>query len=437
MMEAVTLRRYLIQSVWLLAAISSAADSPSPNSRFDFGSGTPAAGHTKVTPDTLYSAERGFGLEPGAEVKVVTHDRKDLLKGDLITSSKPFYFSVAVPEGNYKVTVTMGDYGAESRNTIKAELRRLMIEDVRTRPGQFAMRTFLVNVRRPQIPTGGEVRLKDREKTSEAPAWDEKLTLEFNGERPAICALQVEKMDNVPTVYLAGDSTVADQPVEPYTSWGNMITRFFLPTVVVANHAESGESLRSFIGENRLAKIESTIRSGDYLFIQMGHNDQKDRSEGAGAFTTYKAALKQFIAMAKSKGATPVLLTSMHRRTFDESGKITNSLGDFPEAVRQTAKEENVVLIDLHAMSKPLYEALGPEQSPKAFAPGDGTHHNNYGAYELAKAVVEGIRTSSLPLKKHLIEGLRPYDPAKPQPVDSFTFPASPVKPTAAKPLGS
>src|SRR5207302_2127569 len=101
----------------------------------------------------------------------------------------------------------------------------------------------------------------------------------------------------------------------------------------------------------------------------------------------------------------PVLVTSMNRRTFGADGKITNSLGDFPEAVRQVAREEKVPLIDLHAMSAKFYEAMGPTDSTRAFVqypantfPGqpkelkDNTHFNAYGAYELARCVVEGIK---------------------------------------------
>jgi lysophospholipase L1-like esterase len=101
------------------------------------------------------------------------------------------------------------------------------------------------------------------------------------------------------------------------------------------------------------------MRRGDYLLIQYGHNDEKERGEGIGAFTSYKASLKQFVDAAKRKGGIPILVTSMHRRTFDADGKITNSHGDYPEAVRQIAKEEKVGLIDLTAMSKDIYEALG------------------------------------------------------------------------------
>ena len=126
----------------------------------------------------------------------------------------------------------------------------------------------------------------------------------------------------------------------------------------------------------------------------------------------------------------------MQRRTFDGHGKITNSHGDYPEAVRQVAREEKVALIDLHEMSTRFYEALGPEKSKLAFKDSDGTHHNNYGSYELAKCVVEGIRSTKLALAKHLLKGLPVFDPSHPDPLESFVLPPSPAV-TNTKPLGS
>jgi lysophospholipase L1-like esterase len=369
---------------------------------------------TKTPPDALYTAERGYGYEAPP-------------------TQPPFFFSVRVPEeGNYRVTVTFGDPEAETVTTVKAELRRLMIEKVPTAPGKFETRSFLVNVRRPQIPGGGEVKLKPRETQSEAWAWDDKLTLEFTNSHPGVRTLDIAKAD-VPTLYIAGDSTSTDQPVEPFNSWGQMLTRFFKPEIAVANWGESGESLRGYKGERRLDKLSSALKRGDWLFIQMGHNDQKERGEGVGAFTTYKADLKRFIAEAREHGATPVLITSMHRLSLDAAGKIVNTLGDYPEAVRQAAKEENVGLIDLHAMSQIFYEAIGPQDLPKAFA-GDTTHHGNYGSYELAKCVVEGIR--KLPLAKYLMDDLPVFDPAHPDPIAQFDIPAEPPGPLV-KPYGN
>jgi lysophospholipase L1-like esterase len=349
-----------------------------------------------------------------------------------LSAAGPRYFSFQVPaEGNYRVTVTIGDPDADAVTTVKAELRRLMVENVRTAKGQFEKRTFLVNVRRPQIAGGGEVRLKPRERESEAIAWDDRITLAIFG---AVQAVDVEKADDVPTLYIAGDSTSTDQPGEPFNSWGQMLTRFFKPEIAIANHGESGESLKSYIGEKRLAKVMSVLRPGDYLFIQMGHNDQKERGEGVGAFTTYKADLERFVAEARQHGATPVVITSMNRMTFDADGKIANSLGDYPEAVRRVAREQNVPLIDLNVMSKTLYEAIGPGNARRLFAGNDTTHHSDYGSYELAKCVVEGIRASGLPLAK-MVADTPPFDPAHPDLFEKFDVPADPPA-GAGRPYG-
>src|SRR5215213_7776521 len=146
--------------------------------KFDFGPGRVATDYRQVLATTTYSKETGYGFEPGAEVQCIDRGGKDALRSDLCASDKPFYFSVALPEGNYNVTVTFGDKTAETTATVKAELRRLMLEKVQTAPGKFETRTFTVNVRMPQISTGGQVKLKEREKTMEIWNWDEKLTLE-------------------------------------------------------------------------------------------------------------------------------------------------------------------------------------------------------------------------------------------------------------------
>ncbi len=400
--------------LWLIVAPWGAAGAQ----QFDFGSAPASPGHVKVSPSTRYSAELGYGFEGAAD-------------------QSPFYFSIKVPsEGNYKVTVVLGDPQSDSVTTVKAELRRLMLERVRTKAGQFETRTFIVNTRTPAIPGGGEVRLKDREKTSEAWAWDDKLTLEFTDSHPAVRSIEIEKVEHLPTIYIAGDSTSTDQPLEPFNSWGQMLTRFVKPEIAIANHGESGESLKEFLAERRLEKVMSLIQPGDYLLIQMGHNDQKEKGEGVGAFTTYKADLERFIAEARKHGATPVVITSVNRMSFTEgTGTIVSSLGEYPEAVRQTAREQNVALIDLNAMSKPFYEALGPREAHVAFAGNDKTHHSNYGSYELAKCIVEGIRQNRLPIAKYLIDMPR-FDPAHPDPFDRFDVPAEPNGPPV-KPYGN
>jgi lysophospholipase L1-like esterase len=394
---------------------------------FSFGDATPPAGFTQVKPDAAYSKATGYGFDLGT---------RPTAEAELVTSEKPFFFSAQVPEGNHAVTVTLGNPSAESNTTVKAESRRLMLEAVRVPAGKVERRTFVVNVHTPAISAGERVKLKPREHGYLH--WDDKLTLEFSGPRPAVRSVEIRPAPaGTITVYLAGDSTVTDQPNEPYNSWGQMLPRFFRPDVAVANYAESGESLKSFTGAKRIDKILSTIKAGDYLFVQFGHNDQKDKAPGAGAFTTYAAALKKYVASAREHKAIPVLITPVSRRSFGPDGKkIVNNLGDFPQAVRRVAREQNVALIDLNDMSHAFYEAMGPDESKRAFAPGDNTHHDNYGSYELARCVVEGVRRAKLDLAGHLAGEVGPFDPAHPDAMDTFDVPPSPPA-TAVKPDGN
>jgi len=402
-------------------------------SRFDFGSGSVQKGRTQVAATSVYSNEKGFGIIPSGDVI----ENKSDSKTHFISSQKPFYFSVNLPEGHYKVILTLGGSPEGSSTTVKAESRRLMLENIKTDKGNTVQKTIIVDVRNPQINDSVKIRLKPRELVYKN--WDNKLTLEFNGESPCISSIEIQKADELPTIFLAGNSTVTDQEYEPWCSWGQIFPRFLKPNVVVANYAESGETLLAFKRERRLQKLLSQMKKGDYLFIEFAHNDQKPGGNHVDAFTTYKVELKYFINEARKKGAKPVLVTSMNRRRFDENGKIINTLENYPEAMRQTAAEEHVPLIDLNAMSKVFYEAMGPENSKKAFVhypantyPGqdkalaDDTHFNPYGAYELARCIVTSIIQNNYDLKRFLIDPVTLFDPAHPDVRSDFRWYESP-----------
>lgn len=399
-----------------LVCVTSVGAQEKTDFKFAFGMAA-APGIIPVWPTNFYSSTAGYGFEPGARVTV---------SGGGITSTNPFYFSVKLPEGNYRVTVTLGDATNASRTSIKAELRRLMLYHVQTAPGQFVTRSFIVNLRTPEIAGDGEVRLKPRERTNEWWDWDDKLTLEFNDARPCIRSLAVVKVD-VPTVFLLGDSTVCDQPVEPWNSWGQMLPAFFKSEIAIANHAESGETMADSLSRNRFAKVFSLMKPGDYLFIQFGHNDMKSRRPDA--LEQFKADFKKVIAGTRARGGTPVLVTSMERK----AGLAHATLEGYPEAMRELARAEHCPLIDLNRMSLVLYRALGTNLS-RAFV--DGTHQDNYGSYELAKCVVEGVKQDGLPLAKDIVDDFAGFDPAHPDPLATFYMPAS-LEYSMVKPLGN
>ena len=126
--------------------------------------------------------------------------------------------------------------------------------------GEFRTFTFTVNKRTPKISDSEAVRIKPRERSKLN--WDDKLTIEINGERPQCAAIRIEPDHRVPTLFLTGNSTVVDQDEEPWASWGQMIPRFFDAEVCFANYAESGECADTFIRAGRLKKALSQMKPG-------------------------------------------------------------------------------------------------------------------------------------------------------------------------------
>jgi len=426
------LRSWLVSFLSLLpfvasSALHAAAAVPATSFKFQFGAEKAAPGYTLVAPTTTYSKDVVYGFEPGTPVTPVPSTTGSPLQRGAVTSAQPFLFSVKVPEGNYRVTLTLGDPAADAITTVKAETRRLVAERVRTAAGKFETRTFTVNVRGPKISTGGEVNLDSREMnltTREAIArhWDDKLTLAFSDSHPAVAAIEIQKVDDAITLFILGDSTVTDQGGGG-ASWGQMATRWFKPGVAVANHAESGETLKGFLKERRWEKVLDSIKPGDYVIIEFGTNDSKnsgpqniypnqDFSETyAPAATTYKELLRQFVADARKKGAFPIVASPSARRDVVDKNEI---LGTYAAAAMAVAQEVGVPGIDLNSMGVELNIALGAEGT-KQF--GDRTHHVEYGAYLQSKCIVLGIKQANLPLAKFIVDDFGNFDPKHPEPL--------------------
>ncbi len=402
---------------WMLigsAVVATACANTKTEGLYYFGKGRVPSGYTFVAPQSGYTDSRGYGWK----------------------DDRPNVFVAKLPEGNYNVSVIFDDEATARAATVKAEARRLMLRSDATVDGR--QRRFTVNIRQPQIEGGDRVKLNSRETDPVMIAhWDDMLFLEFLPGKAGVTAVKIEPAPEAVTVYIAGDSTVTDQRSEPWSGWGQMLPSCFEPGVAVANHAESGRALFSFLWEKRFDKILDTMKPGDYLFIQFGHNDQKDKRDGAGPFTTYKRELEEYIAKVRAKKANVVLVTPMERRRW-KGAEPQETLTDYAEAMRQVGKEQKVPVVDLHAMSLKFYAALGAEGSTKAFVhypansfPGqdkglkDDTHHNVYGAYELARCVVEGIKAQVPELAKHLRAEPGAFDPSKPDNPDLLGIPAS------------
>jgi hypothetical protein len=206
-----------------------------------------------------------------------------------------------------------------------------------------------------------------------------------------------------------------------------MLTRWFGTGIAIANHAESGETLASSIGERRFAKVYSLLKPGDYVFMQFAHNDMKNNSPNA--LDKYKSDYVTVIGEIRAKGAIPVVVASMER----SSGVNQDTLKGYPAAALETAAAQNVASIDLHSMSQKFYQALGPDVK-KAFNDGV-THHNNYGSYELSKLIVMGIKADKLDIAKYIVDDFKDFDPSKPDPIATFKMALSAGR-NAQRPLG-
>jgi len=215
-----------------------------------------------------------------------------------------------------------------------------------------------------------------------------------------------------PALHLVGDSTMADKPVDPLRphperGWGQLLREFIREPARVVNHAANGRSTRRFVDEGRWAHLLTQLQRGDFVLIQFGHNDQKadDPKRYAAADTDFKAYLRGFIVEVRERGATPLLATPVVRRKFDASGRIVNTLGAWPQALRDVATETGTALIDLNRLTAAQLEVLGPEASHALFmwiAPGvfaslpqgrqDDTHYVEAGARATAALAAQALR---------------------------------------------
>jgi len=354
---------------------------------FDFGICAAEAGYIKVAPDTLYSSEQGYGFAPGSFVYGRYRGGEDLLSSDFCIPQRAV-FLLDVPDGVYRVTLLIGDALADTSTVIRSGDGTFIVNTLCVPAGQFLRESFSLCVRNGQ------------------------LRLTFSGPAPRINALEIQPDQEALVLYLAGDSTVADQGEAgyPYAGWGQLLPACFKAGVAIDNRAASGRSSKSFVREGHLENIIKTIRPRDYLIIQFGHNDSKaDEARHTEPDTTYKEQLMLFISAAREAGAYPVLVTSVHRRRFDKDGAIIPSHGKYPEAMRALAADENVPLIDLEQRSCELFEAYGPERTKELFMwtyPGeyihhpagvqDNTHFQIKGAQLVSQLIVEGILAAGL-----------------------------------------
>lgn len=213
-----------------------------------------------------------------------------------------------------------------------------------------------------------------------------------------------------PTLYLIGDSTMADKPDperNPERGWGQALPALVGRSVTVKNHAVNGRSTKSFIDQGRWDSVRTVLKRGDYVFIQFGHNDQKteDSSRYTAPFTAYRRNLERFVRETRAAGAVPVLFTSIVRRQFNEHGTLVDTHGLYPLVVRDVARDLEVPMIDLQLLTEELVQRMGPDSSKALYvftrqgqfpafpaAREDNTHLSPRGAQEVATLALTALR---------------------------------------------
>jgi lysophospholipase L1-like esterase len=392
---------------WFCAAVQ--AQVPT---KFDFGTGPAAAGYTKVTPTTVYSAAQGYGFEPGATITAVSRGGADVMRGDYCTGTS-FSFSVTVPQGYYSVTLYLGDLGGTSATTVWGEQRRFFIDRLGTASGQVVTKTFSIARRASKNAT---VTIDTTLGESKYVDFDDKLTLNFTGSKPCVCGVEIVPIDTAITVFLCGNSTLVDQPGAAYGEWGQYITKFFTSKVCIDNEAQSGETAHNFILEHRLAMIMTLIKPGDYVFMEFGTNDGKTDT----ATKAFLPSINQMIDSIVAKKSTPIVVTPAVR--VNDADTIASIYG-IPDTIRKNAKSINAKIIDLNSMTFNLKKALG-SQASSMYVSGDPTHFCNFGGFELARCMALGIINANLDIAKYLNNDLPVFNLSKPDPVNYLTTPS-------------
>jgi lysophospholipase L1-like esterase len=226
-------------------------------------------------------------------------------------------------------------------------------------------------------------------------------------------------------VYLIGDSTMCEYEPKraPITGWGMPFKYFFDSTVIIDNRAKGGRSTRTFISEGRWQQVADSLREGDYVLMQFGHNDEAKEEKYKDRYTPvpdYKSNLVKFITETRAKKAIPIIITPVSRMRFDKEGKQQETHKEYTAACYEVAKQYKVPLIDLDKKSRELYNSLGEENTKLLFMylqPGehpsypegqrDNTHFNEYGARRMAELVLAEMRNLKLDLANHI------YTPVK------------------------
>lgn len=298
--------------------------------------------------------------------------------------NNPLRIDTPVPNGTYEATVTITAHG-DITFTILSQSRRFMVQNAKLKKGETRDFTFNVSV-------------CDYHKNNEDYTAVSGVTIDIlcDGDFSAVSAVSPV---NVPTIYIAGDSTVTDQPAEypynpksTYCGWGQMFPRLLNTGIAVENHAQSGSTTADFKRVNFTA-FKDKIKKGDFLIVEFGHNDQK--VEALDAYGGYSENLHYFVDFIRDKGAYPILVSPINRIIFKEDGTLLNLLGDYRNAVKKVCGEMNVPFIDLWTRTTNFFEAAGAVRAWDYFwgngTDRDYTHTNDIGGDIVSRLAADEI----------------------------------------------
>ncbi|MCR5278346.1 MAG: rhamnogalacturonan acetylesterase [Lachnospiraceae bacterium] len=347
-------------------------------------------GCIRVTTENLYSETKGYGF-------VTDENRSKIAKLQIpgisngfipmdVSSDRPVptFFKCDVPrQGNYHVEIEAENDGSPA--IIFMERRRLYLNEAFSGRRRFSFSVNVCDI----IPEGKQQVFTDKD-----------LDISWIGSGLKVREIEVKEC-NCPTIFIAGDSTVTDQPANypyspgtSYSGWGQMLSAYLNDTVVVSNHAHSGLTTESFRKEGHYSIIESYIKPGDYFFMQFGHNDQKleHLRENSG----YRENIVRYIQEIRAKGAFPVIVTSLSRNTWFKEGESYNDLlKAYSLECEKIGAEMDVPVLDLHGYSMELIIKNGLNESKKYYYPGDYSHTNDYGAYIMAGFVASEMKRAA------------------------------------------
>ena len=311
--------------------------------------------------------------------------------------NEPLQIITPVPNGNYEVSLTINAM-SDTTFSVTVQNRRFVVMDQEIKRGEVKVFTFAVNV-------------CDYHKSGEEYTECENLIIEILCDGDITAVSQISPAE-IPTIYIAGDSTVTDQypaayPYDPshtYCGWGQMLPMLLDEKIAVSNHAQSGSCTKEFMACN-LLPFKDKIKKGDYLVVEFGHNDQKVAE--LDAFGGYKKNLEYFISLAREKGAIPILTSPINRIIFNPDGTLLNLLGEYRNAVCEVSTENNVTFIDLWSLTTDYWVKAGPVSAWDYFwSDGKGgrdyTHTNDIGGSIVARMWANSLSATGLEAAAHI-----------------------------------